>query len=79
MIWFEDSSDFSTTSINSSSWFGLAKGLLWSFVAGDDPTLPLSFTGVLGMSLSTGEDSGLFCPGEELNLSLSLDDAVTSS
>lgn len=77
--WFEDSSDFSITSINSSPWFGLAEGLLWSFVSGDDPTLPLSFTGVLGMSLSTGEDSGLFCPGEELNLSLSLHDAVTSS
>lgn len=68
----------SATSINSSSWLGLANGLLWPFVSGDDPTPPLSFEEVLGVSLSTGEDSGLFCTGG-LNLSLSIDDAVISS
>lgn len=31
------------------------------------------------MSLSTGEDSGLSCTGGKLNLSLSLEDIVTSS
>lgn len=77
--WFEDSSDFSTTSINSSSWFGLANAL-WSFVSGDDPTPPLSLDGVLGVSLSTGEESGLSCTGRGLNLSLGMgDDAVKSS
>lgn len=67
----------SATSINSSSWLGLANGLLWSFVSEDDPTPPLSFEGVVGVSLST-DDSGLFCTGG-LNLSLSIDDAVISS
>lgn len=77
--WFEDTSDLSATSINSSSWLGLADGLLWSFVSGDDPTPLLSFEEVLGVSLSTGEGSGLFCTGGGLNLSLSIDDAVISS
>lgn len=76
--WFEDTSDLSANSINSSSWLGLADGLLWSFVSGDDPT-PLSFEEVLGVSSSTGEDSGLFCTGGGLSLSLSIDDAVISS
>lgn len=67
----------SATSINS-SWLGLANGLLWSFVSGDDATPPLSFEKILGVSLSTGEDSGLFCTGG-LNLSLSIDDEVISS
>ena len=78
--WFKDSSDFSTTSINSSSWLGLANALLRSFVSGDDSTPPLSLDGVLGVSLSTGEDSGLSCTEGGLNLSLGLgDDTVTSS
>lgn len=78
-IWFENSSDFSTTSINTSSWLGLPNALLWSFASGDD-LRHLSFNGVLGVSLSPGDDSGLSCTGRALNLSLSLgDDAVTSS
>lgn len=68
----------STTSINSSSWLGLANGLLWSFVSEDDPTPPLSFEELLGVSLRTGEDSGLFCTGG-LNFSLSIEDEVISS
>lgn len=77
---FEDSSDFSTTSINSSSWPGFAN-TLWSFGSGDDPTPPpLSPEGVLGISLSTGEESGLSCTGRGLDLSLDLgEDAVISS
>lgn len=77
---FEDSSDFSTTSINSSSWLGLAN-TLWSFVSGDDPTPPpLSLDGVLGISRSTGEESGFSCTGRGLNLSLGLgEDTVISS
>lgn len=60
------------------SWLGLANALLWSFVSGDDPT-HLSFVGVPGVFLSTGEDSGLSCTGGGLNLSLSLHETVTSS
>lgn len=67
----------SATSINSSSWLGLANGLLWSFVSGDDPTPPLSFEEVLGVCLRTGEDSGLFCIGG-LNLSPSIDEVISS-
>lgn len=67
----------SATSINSSSWLGLANGPLWSFVSGDDPTPPLSFEEVLGVCLRTGEDSGLFCIGG-LNLSLSIDEVISS-
>lgn len=53
--------------------------LFWSLVSGDDPAPLISLSGVLGMSLSTGEDSGLTCT-KGLNLSLGLgDDAVTSS
>lgn len=77
--WFEDSSDFSTTSINSSSWLALVNGLLWSLVSGDDPTPPLSFDEFLDVSLSTVEDSGIFCTGGGFNLSLSRDDVVISS
>lgn len=58
-IWLEDSSAFSVTSIDSSSWLDLANTLLWSFVSGDDPTPPLSLEAVSGVSLITGEDSGL--------------------
>lgn len=74
------SSDFSTTSINSSSWLDVGNALFCSFVSGDDPVPLLSLDGVLGASLNTSEDSGLSCTGKGLNLSLCLGgDAVASS
>lgn len=74
------SSDFSTTSINSSSWLDVGNALFCSFVSGDDPAPLLSLDGVLGASLNTSEDSGLSCTGKGLNLSLCLGgDAVASS
>lgn len=77
--WLRDSSDFSATSIISSSWLFLASGLLWSFVSGDDPRPPLSLDGVRAASLNTGEKSDLSCTR---GLSLSLgggDEAVAPS